>query len=115
MGATAARQDPHLPWYPLTPYLVPQRLSRWRKPTEVDFLGAQSLGAGIKGCAQAAFGRLGELAHASQRGDTIHHLCGHEEERTLQCQSSKEMETKEMGIFLTLPVHSALLKDKSPS
>lgn len=81
----------------------------------MDFFGAQGLGTGIKGCTQAAFGRLGELAHASQWGDTIHHLCRHKGERTHQCQSSKEMEIKEMGTFLALPGHSALLKDRYPS
>lgn len=53
------------PWGPLTPYLVPQRFSRWRKPAEADFPGAESVGIGIQRCAQAALGRLGDLAHAS--------------------------------------------------
>lgn len=66
----------------LPPYLVTQGFSWRRKPAEADLPGAESLGIGIQWCTQAAFGGLGDLAHASQWGDTIHHLCRHEEEST---------------------------------
>lgn len=74
-----------LPRDSLTPHLVPQGFSWWRKPAEADFPGAESIGIGVKWCTQAAFWGLGDLAQASHRGDTIHHLCRHKEERTHQC------------------------------
>lgn len=45
-----------------TTYLVPQRFSWWRKPTEADFPGTESMGIGIQRCTQTAFGGLGDLA-----------------------------------------------------
>lgn len=74
-----------LSWDPLTPYLVPQGFSRWRKPVEADFPGAEGTGIGIQRCTQAAFWGLGDLAQASHRGDTIHQLC--RQERSHQRQS----------------------------
>lgn len=81
--AADAGWDPHPPLgSTFSPYLVPQGFSWRRKPAEADFPGAESLGTGIQRCTQAAFGGLGDLGHASQRGDAIHHLCRHEEEST---------------------------------
>lgn len=80
------KRGPTLPWDPLTPYLVPQGFSWWRKPVEADFPGAEGTGIGIKRCTQAAFGGLGDLGQASHQGDTIHQLC--RQESLLQCQFS---------------------------
>lgn len=61
----ACGTGPTRPRDPRAPYLVPERFSWWRKPAEADFPGAESVGTGIKRCAQAALGGLGHLAHAS--------------------------------------------------
>lgn len=82
------------PWAPLSPYLVPQQFSWWRKPVEADFPGAEGTGVGIQWCTQAAFGGLGDLGQASHRGDTIHQLC--RQQSLHQCQSSPGMEKKEV-------------------
>lgn len=95
-----------LPWDPLTPYLVPQGFSWWRKPVEADFPGAEGMGIGIQRRTQAAFGGLGDLGQASHRGDTIHQLC--RQGSLHQCQSSPSDEKEGSVSLSALPCHAVI-------